>query len=134
MSSMDWLRRGGRQTSPAAPPRDPSLPPPVERTSAGLAALFEGLSEDRSHAILDLGPASDSSLKVYGRYARWVRFCDIVGTAASPDGWDSAVNTLPSQPEHPYDLIFAWDVLDRLNPADRPQLIARLVEVTAPSA
>jgi hypothetical protein len=36
--------------------------------------------------------------------------------------------------ETPYDVVVAWDVLDRLAPADREALLGRIVEATAPGA
>jgi hypothetical protein len=99
-----------------------------------LAAVLDRVSEDRSHAVLDLGPAADSSLRVYSRFARWVRFADLLGGPVPPGGWAAALNALPSHPERPYDLVFAWNVLDRVDPAERPILVKRLTDITAPDA
>jgi hypothetical protein len=105
----------------------------VERTSPGIAALLDGILEDRSHAILDLGPASDSSLRLYSRFARKVRFADLL-TAASEGGWPRALAELPAQPERPYDLVFAWDVLDRISPEERRRLLTRVTQLTSTDA
>jgi hypothetical protein len=131
---MDWLRRTGRAPTPdaTAPGEPPSAA--IERTTPGVASLLEGVSADRSHAVLDLGAATDSSLQVYGRFARWVRFADLSATADSTEEWAAAVDALPPQPQRPYDLVFAWDVLDRIPPPERPRLIQRLVEISAPDA
>ena len=91
------------------------------------------MSQDRTHAVLDLGPASESSLYVYGRFAKKVRFADLL-TAASEGGWPKALGDLPAQPELPYDLIFAWDILDRITPEERRRLIARVAQVSAEDA
>jgi len=45
-----------------------------------------------------------------------------------------ALDGLPSNPEHPYDVVFAWDVLDRLEPPERKSLLQRLREITGPDA
>jgi hypothetical protein len=83
--------------------------------------------------VLDLGPASDASLRVYIRFARKVRFADLL-TAASEGGWPKALAELPAQPERPYDLVFAWDILDRITPEERRRLLARVTQVSAPNA
>jgi hypothetical protein len=83
--------------------------------------------------VLDLGPAAGPSLEVYGRFARWIRFADLLD-AASHGGWAAALGDLPPHPERPYDLVFAWDILDRIFPEERPRLIARLAELSAPRA
>jgi hypothetical protein len=104
------------------------------RAAPGLAALFVGLQEDRSHAVLDLGPAADASLRVYSRFASRIRFTDLLRDATQPEGFAAALLALPPQPERPYDLVFAWDILDQLFPEQRSRLIERLVEVSAPHA
>jgi hypothetical protein len=112
------------------------LPEAVEGAAPGITALLDGLREDRTHAVLDLGPAADASLHLYSRYARWIRFVDLFG-----GGWSQAAgagstltSALPAQPARPYDLVFAWDALDRLSAEERQRLVKRLAEVTAPGA
>ena len=105
---------------------------PIERGSAGLAALFDEVPADRSHAILDLGAAAAPSFAVYGRYARWIRFADVLTAASTASA--EAVADLPANPRRPYDLLFGWDIFDRLPAATRHLWIARLAEVAAPGA
>jgi hypothetical protein len=127
------------------PGRSPPVPPGPERTASkaresaapGVAAMFDGLSEDGSHSVLDLGSASSASLAVYARFARQVRFSDLTGLALSRTGHEPIqciLDAVPPHPERPYDLIFAWDVFDRLLPEDHHPLVRRLAEVSAPSA
>jgi hypothetical protein len=94
---------------------------------------LDGVSEDRTHAVLDLGPAASRSLRLYSGFARWVRFADLLSDAGRPRGWAAAIRALPEQPQRPYDLVFGWDILDRLFPEERPRLVERLAEVTAPT-
>lgn len=131
---MSWLRRMGRDPSPPGPPPEEPVQEHVERASPGIAALLDGLSEDRSHAVLDLGPAADSSLRVYSRFARRIRFADLFDAAQSHDLWVDALNALPEQPERPYDLVFIWNLLDHVSPEERPRLVARLAALTAEDA
>jgi hypothetical protein len=131
---MDWLRRIGRAPGPAAPGPEDALPAAIEGASPGVAALFDGLSADGTHSILDLGPAAESKLRVYSPFARRMRFTDLLAAAMSPSGWTAALGALPPQPERPYDLVFAWDILDRLPPEGRPRLMERLVELSAANA
>lgn len=131
---MDWLpRRISNLLSASGAAPDESAPGPVERASPGAAALFEGISQDESHAVLDLGAAAGASLRVYSRFARRVRFADLL-TARSEQGLAAALEALPSQPERPYDLLFAWNTLDRLLPRERSRLVQRLTDVSAPDA
>jgi len=131
---LDWLRRLRRVASGAPEAPIVAAPEPVlERATLGVATLFDGVREDRSHAVLDLGPADGSSLEVYGRFAGRVRFADLSAMAGS-DGWGAALDALPPQPERPYDLLFVWDLLDRATPEVRPRLVARLAEICAPDA
>jgi hypothetical protein len=134
---VNWLRRAGRQAQPSEPEPERPVSEAVEAAAPGVAALLEGVSEDGSHAVLDLGAASAASLSLYGRFARRIRFADVTGQALSPLGRGSVsglLEALPPQPEHPYDLVFAWDALDRLLPELHAPLVARLAEVTAPRA
>jgi hypothetical protein len=131
---VSWLRRIGRDPSPAGPAPEAPVQERVERASPGLAALRDGLSADRSQAVLDLGPAPDSSLRVYSRFARWIRFADLYAATSSHDAWVAALDALPEQPDRPYDLVFAWNVLDRIAPEERDRLVKRLVEITSADA
>ncbi len=132
---MSWLRRA--ESDPPTPPaREPEASERVETAAPGIAAMLENVSRDGSHAILDLGPGTSSSLDVYGRFARQVRFADVPGYLTlrgrgSVSGMHQAV---PPHPGHPYDLVFGWDVLDRLYPEYHAPLVTRLAEITAPNA
>lgn len=133
---MDWLRRVGRE--PPSPEREPDeeVSEAVESAAPGVAAFFEGVREDRSHSVLDLGSAGASSLRVYSRFARQVRFVDLPGVASSPRGGSvtGLLEAIPSQPDHPYDLVFGWDVFDRLFAEYHVPLVARLAELTTVNA
>jgi hypothetical protein len=134
---VNWLRGTGRSPPLDTPASRAPVAGPTEGAAPGVAALLEGASEGRSRAVLDLGTATDTSLRAYGRFARWIRFADLLGDAnwPRPDGSTADVfETMLVQPDHPYDLVFAWDVLDRLFPEQRPRLLQRLAEITAPDA
>lgn len=140
---MGWLRRIGDLFSPSGgPPPDESTEPDrssgpgpaaVERAAPGVAALFGAVEEGGDHAVLDLGPATGSSLEVYHRFAGHVRFADLLGEGAER-GLAAALEALPSRGDRPYDMVFAWDTLDRLRPMERSRLVRRLTEITAPDA
>ena len=106
----------------------------MERTSPGLSALFGALKEDGRHAILDLGPAGNRHLKLFGRFARQIRFAGLVPGPPRGPALSAALEALPPNPEQPYDVVLAWDIFDRLNPVERAVLVDRLVEVSAPDA
>lgn len=134
---MDWLHRIAHPGTVEAPAPAKAPPEAAESAAPGVTALLQRVSEDRSHSVLDLGPAVDATLQVYSRFARWIRFADLLGEG----GWTRAgeqvggfSRSLPANAEHPYDLIFAWDVLDRLFPEDRPHLMEALAPLAAPGA
>jgi hypothetical protein len=134
---MDWFRRIAKDSPPVDATREARKQTPSvsgERTSPALAAFFDRVSEDRSHAVLDLGPASEASMRLFGRYARWIRFADLSDAETAPGGWEAALASLPRDSTRPFDLIFAWDIFDRLEPERRPALMARITELTAPDA
>jgi hypothetical protein len=130
-----FLRRFGRPPpAPVAAPPDEAVPWSVERATPGIAALLESVTQDQSHTVLDLGPAAHTSLRVYSRFAGRVRFADILDEVGVGPGSTGALELLPPQPERPYDLVFAWDLLDRLFPEDRPRVMKRLTEITSADA
>ena len=107
---------------------------PVEWTSPGLAALFHALKKDGGRSILDLAHASGSQLRVLGRFSRQIRFAGFVPSPPRGDAFTAALTGLPASPRQPYDVVLAWNVLDRLGPHEREGLVRRLVELTAPKA
>lgn len=131
---MNWLRRIGTVPEPIVPTPAEPVHEQVEKVAPGITALLDGLSEDRSHSVLDLGPAASSSLGVYARYARWIRFADLLAEGVFGDAWLTALKEIPAHAERPYDLVLAWNLLDRVAPEERPQLAKRLAEITAPGA
>ncbi len=134
---MAWLRRLGGPPPAPAPAPPPALveevPWSLERATPGVAALFDGVTEDQSHSVLDLGTAAHSSLGVYSRFARRIRFADLLDEASAGKRWTAALD-LPAQPDRPYDLILTWDLLDRLFPEDRPRLMERVNQISAGNA
>ena len=105
----------------------------VEGVAPGIAALFQGLREDRSYAMLDLGPASGQNLLVYGRFARWIHFADLFGEPWSQRTEESAGGLHLPRLDRAYDVVFAWDTLDRLFPEARSRLVQWLINITAPT-
>lgn len=138
---MGWLRRIRELISPPGDSSDVEKETEgsdrdrgtVERAAPGVAALFEAMEEGADHAVLDLGPATGSSLETYRRFAGRVRFADLLGERAE-HGLADALEALPAQPDRPYDMVFAWDTIDRLRPMERSRLVGRLADVTAPHA
>jgi hypothetical protein len=115
----------------------PAGAPVHEAQAPGVAWLFGDIDEEPRHSVLDLGAGSPSSLAVYSRFARRIRFADLGGQLHGPNGWrtvDAVLTSLPEQPDHPYDLVFVWDALDRLLREYRAPLVARLAAITSPSA
>ncbi len=135
---MGWLDRIGGDAPPAAEvsPASQEAEPDrgEERTSLGLKALFDGVVPDDAHSVLDLGRSSASSFTVFGRYARRIRFADVLRPERRPDLGAALDASVPVQPQHPYDLILAWDLLDRIADGQRKSVVNRLAERSAPRA
>lgn len=133
---MEWIQRAGvgRPKGEALSDAEDDSSQATERPAPGIAALFESIREDRSHSVLDLGAASNSAFELFSRFARQVRFADLIEGSLGSGTWNGGGDVLPAQPEHPYDLVFAWDILDRLLPEARPHLVQRLTEVTTGDA
>lgn len=130
---MGWLKRFARPGPPA--PRDDGPPSAtfVESAVPGAAWIFARTREDRTHSVLDLGTASEPDLRLYGRYAQRVRFADLFagGTRGTTL---AALDTVPTQPEQPYDIIFAWNIWDWLSEHEGSRVVDRLTAITAPDA
>jgi len=133
---VDWLRRIRRLPLREANREEPeeASPAPVERSSPGVAALFRDLKEDGSHAVLDLGSASEPSFSLYSRYARVIRFAGILTGSRIDPGASFTAESLGPAPHRPYDLVLAWNVLDRLPPKARPLLVKRIAALSDPTA
>lgn len=134
---MSWLDRLRRQPPPHPSTGDEAEEAPetpVERRSPGLEALFRTLRDDGSHVILDFGPATSEHLRFLGRYGRQIRFAGLLPRPPRGDAWWDAVRDLPPNPDRPYDVVFAWNIFDRIDPGARPALIAKLDELTATGA
>lgn len=132
---MGWLRRTASPPSSkevSAP--GPAIPEPFERGAPGIAEVLKSASGDGRHSVLDLGPAGGPSFGVYCRFARRIRFADLLSAATTGGSWSEALDAIPAQPRKPYDLIFAWDVIDRIGPEARPRLVEKLAALAAPDA
>jgi len=133
---VDWLRRPWRASPEKAdtgPPEEDS-PDPMERAAPGIAALFDGLREDGTHAILDLGAGGEGSFHFYSRFARRIRFAGILQSPPRGGKLAPALEALPPPPAGLYDVVLAWNILDRLTPAEHSVLIHRLARLTSPGA
>ena len=104
----------------------------VKRPAPGISTLLDGVARGRKNlSILDLALGTDAALRVYSKHARWVRFAGIVNEhiCSARD-----LLNLPDTPEPPYNLVFAWDLFDRVLPHERPSLAPHLAKVCAPNA
>jgi hypothetical protein len=73
-------------------------------------------------------------LRLLGRFGRRIRFAGLVPREPDEREWLNALRTLPANPGDPYDVVLAWDVLDRLAPTERPAVVERISQVTAARA
>ena len=133
---MDWLRRirRGPARDGAGTVPEETVPAPIERAAPGVAALFAGVSEDKSHAVLDFGAAAETSLRLYSGFARRIRFADLLMDTPHGEAWAAALRALPPHPDQPYDLVMVWNLLDCLAREERPPLVERLTQLTASGA
>lgn len=134
MAWLSRLRRPSQANTPVAEePGEPSRPS-VERGAPGIAALFSDLREDGTHAVLDMGASAETKLRLYSRYARRIRFADLLSDPPRGSAWPGALEALQPHPQQLFDLVLAWNLLDRLPPAERPPLIRRLDQLTTADA
>ena len=132
---MDWLRRiRGTPPGEAATAPEETFPAFIERGAPGVAALFAGLGEDGSHAVLDFGAAAETKLHLYSGFARRIRFADLLTDTPHGEAWAAALRALPPHPHQPYDIVMAWNLLDCLAPGERPPLVERLTQITVSGA
>lgn len=107
---------------------------PLTRRSPALEALFGMLHGDGRHCVLDLGDADGRRLRLLGRFARSVRFAGLLPRRCGEEKWLAALTSLPSHPRQAYDVVLAWDLLDRVPAAYRGDVIARIAQITAGAA
>lgn len=131
---MNWLRRKERSEPSSAPESAEPDPGRVERTSRGISTLLSTFGDERDHSVLDLGRAAGSSLEVYRRFARWVRFADLLFDADAATDLTAALEAIPRHPERPYDVLLAWNLLDRVAPEERARVVSRLADLSAEDA
>lgn len=135
---MRWFlgrgRTGARGAKAAGEPEEETSPPLVERSAPGIASLFSGLADGGSHGVLDLGPASESSFRLYSRFARRIRFADLLEAPLRGETWTEAMRVLPDSTEGPFDLVLAWNLLDRVPPELRLPVVGHLAKLTIPGA
>jgi hypothetical protein len=134
---VSWLSRIGwgvpREAESEAAQREVGLPR-VERSAPGIASLFSNLEEDGSHAVLDLGPASESSFRIYSRFARRIRFAGLLEAPQRGETWTEALRLFPDTVAGPFDLLLAWNVLDRVPPELRSPVVQLLARIAARGA
>jgi len=131
-----WLHRAGlppTENGDAGGPEKEN-PASTERSAPGLASLFEGLREDGSHSILDLGSASKPSFELYSRFARQIRFAGVLSDPPTGVSSPSLLEALGPPTLTPYDLVLAWNILDLVNKKGRRAIVERLVKLTRPDA
>lgn len=131
-----WLRRIGDGPSSEEESEEPEAadPAPIRRAAPALAVVFDGLSRDGGHNVLDMGLASQAHLRLYGRYARRIRFAGLLPGPPRGADFQAALRELPSDPVHLYDVVLLWNLLDWLDPEQRTHLMERLDRVTSPGA
>jgi len=90
------------------------------------------LHGDGRHCVLDLGEADGRRLRLLGGFARSIRFAGLLPSGGPvEEGWLAA---LPSHPRHAYDVVLAWDLLDRVPPSHHAEVVARIAEITPDDA
>jgi hypothetical protein len=130
---VDWLRRPWRaspEEADTSPPEEDS-PGLTERAAPGIEALFDGLKEDGTHAILDLGAGGKGSFRFYSRFARQIRFAGLLRSPPRGRRLIPALEAIPPPPVGRYDIVLAWNLLDRLTPAEHPILVHRLAQLSS---
>lgn len=134
---MKWLRRlRGEAPGEGAghEGEEDGRPAPARRAAPALSATFEGLDEDAEHAVLDVGTGTQAHLRLYGRFARRIRFLGLLPGPPAGPSLRQALRSLDSDPAGPYHVVLLWNVLDWLDEGQRRRLIEGLDRATAPGA
>jgi hypothetical protein len=152
---MAWFGQRTERAPDPAPEPVAAAPPGEEGAAPGLSALFDGLAEDGSLNVLDLGPATPATFGLYGPFARRVRYLDLLGgefggqtTTGQPHDRAApapvpTASRLAERARTPgsgpgigpdADLILAWDTLDWSPPDARVELVQALVARAKPGA
>ena len=133
MGWLDRFRASKEPESDSQPPGEP-VSNSAERAAPGIEALFSGLSEDGRHSILDMGPAVGANFQLYRRFARQVRFSDLLVDPPRGSSLSRFLDSLAPPQTRTFDLVLLWNLLDLLNPEDRTRLIHRIHEITGSGA
>ena len=107
---------------------------PLTRRSPALEALFGALHADGRHCVLDLAEADGRRLRLLGRFARSVCFAGLLPHAPPQAGWAAALGSLSAHPRQAYDVVLAWDLLDRVPGGLHSEVVGRIAEITSESA
>jgi hypothetical protein len=126
-----WLRRHVPAETPVV--EETQLPAAIVRPAPGIAALFRGLARDEGRSLLDLGSAAEPNLRFYSRFARRLRFAGLLDEPPL-ETMGASLEALSGHPEHPYDTVLAWNLLDRVVPEQRALVVERLVGLTSRGA
>ena len=102
----------------------------MERRAPGLEAFFHGVSEDGSHAVLDLGPSVEENFRLYSRFARQIRFAGMTSDPPRGVALENALQALGPPRNRGFDLVLAWNILDLLSSEEHPLILKKLVELT----
>lgn len=133
---MGWLNRFRRIRPNDQDPEESPDPGPTceERRAPGIEALFDGASEDGSHALLDLGPAAEGNFRYYRRFAHQIRFADFTTHLAQGLTLNHALRALGPPRDRGFDLVLMWNILDLLPSEEQARLLSRVNDLTDESA
>lgn len=106
----------------------------MERGSPGIESLFGGLTHDGTHAILDLGSSSGDTFRIHQRFARRIRFADLLADPPHGSSLTETLHRIEPLHEEGFDLVLVWNLLDLLTPSERLEVIGRIDQLTVPGA
>jgi len=106
----------------------------LERGAPGIEALFDGVSQDGAHAILDFGSSASQTFRVHNRFARRIHFAGLLADPPHGPGLTEILRNLQPPSEEGFDLVLVWNLLDLLTPSERDELIGRIHQITAAGA
>lgn len=113
------------------------------QVESGLLAEAFGTLDRLGWSVLDLGPATPSTVEFYTDYRCRVGFADALDTLASLGGQEpldpqtarhAVEQAVPLDSQRPWRLVLLWDLLDYLPGAILEQLAAHLKQALVPGA
>jgi SAM-dependent methyltransferase len=101
--------------------------------SPGFREIVSHLNQDRSLAVLDLGPSMSATVAFFSRYHCYLQIADLLASLPRDPSHAAIARHLPEGNAR-FDLVLAWDTFDHLERSTAQVLVAQLARLCRPGA